>query len=77
MSAAIAAGELERAAETLARIGARTYEADVWLRAARAAAAGGRRVEAAAQLAPALAFYRGVGASAFVREAEALLAAAS
>ena len=77
VSAAIAAGELERAAEILARIGARTYEAEVWLRAARAAAADGRRAEAAARLALALAFYRGVGASAFVREAEALLAEAS
>ena len=77
VSTAIAARELERAAEILARIGARTLEADVWLRAARAAAADGRRAEAAAQLASALAFYREVGASSFVRDAEALLAEAS
>ena len=77
VSTAIASGELVRAAEILARIGARTYEADVWLRAARAAAGAGRRAEASAQLAPALAFYREVGASAYVREAEALLAEAS
>ncbi len=63
VSTAIAARELERAAEILARIGARTLEADVWLRAARAAAADGRRAEAAAQLASALAFYREVGAT--------------
>ncbi len=74
---AIGSGELVRAAEILARIGARTLEADVWLRAARSAAADGRHAEAAAQLASALAFYREVGASAYVREGEALLAAAS
>jgi hypothetical protein len=77
VSTAIAAGEFERAAEILARFGARTLEADVWLRAARAGAADRRRVETAARLAPALAFYREVGASSFVREAEALLAEAS
>ena len=76
-AAAIGAGELGRAAEILARIGARTLEADVWLRAARTAAAYGRHAEAAGRLASALAFYREVGASAYVREAEALLAAAS
>jgi hypothetical protein len=51
--------------------------AAVRLRAARAAAVEGRRAEAAEQLAPALAFYREVGAGAYVREAEALLPAAS
>ncbi len=76
-AAAIGAGELVRAAEILARTGARQLEADVWLRAARTAAAAGRHALAAAQLASALAFYREVGARAYVREAEALLAAAS
>jgi hypothetical protein len=51
--------------------------AAVRLRAARAYAAQGRPAEAAEQLAPALAFYREVGASAYLREAEALLAEAS
>ncbi len=77
VSTAIAAGELVRAAEILGRRGARALEADVWLRAARATAGEGRHAEAAAQLAPALAFYREVSATALVREAEALLAEAS
>jgi class 3 adenylate cyclase/tetratricopeptide (TPR) repeat protein len=74
---AVAQGDLERAAELLEPTGARTFVAAVRLRAARAAAVEGRRAEAAKQLAPALAFYREVGAGAYVREAEALLPAAS
>ena len=74
---AIGTGDLAGAADILAGTGARPFEAAVRLRAARAAAAEGRRADAAGQLAPALAFYRKVGASAYVREAEALLAAAS
>ena len=74
---AIAGGDLVRAAAILEGIGARTFEAAVRLRAARTAAAEGRRAEAAEQLAAALGFYREVGAGAYVREAEALLPAAS
>ena len=74
---AIGDGDLARAADIVERTGARTLEAAVRLRAAQKYAGEGRRAEAAEQLAPALAFYREVGASAYVREAEALLAAAS
>jgi predicted ATPase/class 3 adenylate cyclase len=74
---AIAHDDFERATAILERTGARTLVAAVRLRAARAYAAQGRPAEAAEQLAPALAFYREVGASAYLREAEALLAEAS
>ena len=47
------------------------------LHAAKALAADGRRAEADVQLRRALAFYRSVGATRYVREGEALLAAAS
>ncbi len=71
---AIAAGDLERAANLLAETGAATEEAYARLRAAEALAKAGRRAEADAQLQRALDFYREVGATAYVREAEALLA---
>ena len=74
---AIAEGDLTRAAEILEPTGARTFVVAVRLRAAQKAASEGRRAEAAEQLAPALAFYREVEATAYVREAEALLPAAS
>ena len=74
---AIGADDLGRAADVLSGVGARAFEAAVRLRAAEVAAAEGRSSEASGHLAAALAFYREVGASAYVREAEALLAAAS
>jgi hypothetical protein len=74
---AIASGDLVEAAETLESTGARTLVAAVRLRAAAKAAAEGRPAESAEQLAPTLAFYREVEASAYVRDAEALLRAAS
>ncbi len=74
---AIAAGELVQAAEILEGTGARTFVAAVRLRAAQEAAADGRRQAAAQLLAPALAFFSEVGASAYVLEAETLLPAAS
>ena len=67
-------GDHLRAADVYASIGSRTDEAYARLRAARALAAEGRRPEADAELAQALAFYRSVGATRFIREAEALLA---
>jgi tetratricopeptide (TPR) repeat protein len=70
----ILAGELEQAADLLEEIGDRPGEAEVRLRAAAALVAAGRRAEADAQLAKALAFYRSVGATRFIREGEALLA---
>ncbi|MBA2240189.1 MAG: hypothetical protein H0W09_02925, partial [Solirubrobacterales bacterium] len=68
-------GQLEDAADLLEQIGDRSSAADVGLQAAKALVAQGRRVEAGAQLAKALAFYRSVGAKRYIREAEELLAA--
>ena len=45
--------------------------------AAEQLVAEGRRAEADEQLRPALAFYRGVGATRYLREGEALLAASA
>ena len=68
-------GEPERAASILESIGARSLEARMRLLAAEALVAAGRRAEADAQLGRALAFYREVGATRYVGEGEALLAA--
>jgi class 3 adenylate cyclase/tetratricopeptide (TPR) repeat protein len=73
VAAAIARGQLEQAADRLADIGARPLEAAVRLRAASALVEEGQRAEAAEQLQKALAFYRSVGATRYIREAEALL----
>jgi hypothetical protein len=56
-------------------MGNRSGEAHARLNAAAQLAAEGRRADADLQLASALAFYRSVGATAYVRQAEALLAA--
>ena len=66
--------ELERAAELLAEIGSVPDEAYARLRAAEQLIAQDRRAEGDVQLGRALAFYRSVGATRYVREAEALLA---
>lgn len=71
----ILAGELEQAADMLEEIGDRPGEAEVRLRAAAALVAAGRRAEADVQLTKALAFCRSVGATRYIREGEALLAA--
>ena len=73
----IAQGDLARAADILEPTGARTFVAAVRLRAAQKAAVEGRSREASEQLALVMAFYREVGASALIHEAEALLQAAS
>jgi hypothetical protein len=52
-----------------------TAAARVRLRAAETLAAQGHRIEANEQLDKALAFYRSVGATRYIREAEALVAA--
>ena len=52
-------------------------EADARLRAAEQHAAAGRRAEASAELDRALAFYRSVGATRYIRQGEALLAASA
>ena len=74
-AAALARGEYGEAAERLAEFGARPPEAAVRLRAAGHLVADGRRAEADAELQKALAFFRSVGATRYVREGEALLAA--
>ncbi len=74
---AVASGDLRHAAEIFGRIGARGEEAFYGLRSAEQLVAEGRRAEADEQLRPALAFYRSVGATRYVREGEALLAASA
>jgi tetratricopeptide (TPR) repeat protein len=74
---AVAAGKFEHAADRYAQIGSLPAEAFAHLRAAEDLVAAGRRAEASVQLQRALAFYRKVRASAYVREAEALLAASA
>ena len=71
---AICSGDFRRAADVLAEIGYRPGEAYARLRAARELVEEGKRAEADAELTPALAFWREVGATAYVREGEALLA---
>lgn len=68
-------GRGQRVADMLEEIGDRPGEAQVRLHAADRLVAAGRRAEADAQLAKALAFYRSVGATRYIREGEALLAA--
>ena len=72
-----AQGEHERAADLLGEMGSLPDEALARLRAADKLVAAGRRVEADEQLGRALAFFRAVGATHYIREAEELLAAAS
>jgi class 3 adenylate cyclase/tetratricopeptide (TPR) repeat protein len=71
---ALASGRFQEAARLYARIGSLPDEADARLRAAGALLAKRRRGEAETELDRALDFYRRVGAEAYVREAEALLA---
>jgi class 3 adenylate cyclase/tetratricopeptide (TPR) repeat protein len=73
---ASASGDFRDAADVYAGIGALPEEASARLRAAESFVAEGRRAEADAELNRALAFWRSVRATAYVREAEALLAAA-
>jgi hypothetical protein len=74
---AYAAGAYLDAAEVYADIGCVPDEAFARLRAAEALIKAGRRPEADAQLQRALAFYRSVGATAYIREAESLFAASA
>ncbi len=73
----VASGALLEAAEICAEIGSLPDEAYARLRSAELFAQTGRRPEAEAQLELALAFYRSVGATAYTRQAEALLAASA
>ncbi len=74
---AVAASDFRQAADVMAGIGSVPFEMFYRLRSAEALVAEGRRAEADEQLRPALAFYRGVGATGYVREGEALLAASA
>jgi class 3 adenylate cyclase len=74
---AVLEGDDARAGDLLEELGIPTLSAHARLRAAKALAASGRRAESDEQLQAALAFFRSVGASRYVRDAEALLAAAS
>ena len=74
---AYAVGEFVEAADIHAEIGALSDEAFARLRAAEALVEAGRRADADAQLQQALAFYRSVGATAYFREGEGLLAASA
>jgi predicted ATPase/class 3 adenylate cyclase len=69
--------DLVAAADILAEMGALPEEAAARLRAAERLFERGRRSDAEAQLARALAFYRSVGATAYVSEGEALLVASA
>jgi hypothetical protein len=74
---AILDGDYARAADLLDELGIASLSAQARLHAATAFAASGRQAEADAQLRPALEFFRSVGATRYVRQAEAVLAAAS
>jgi tetratricopeptide (TPR) repeat protein len=76
-AAAVATGDYGRAAELYADIGSLPDEAHARLRAGGQLLEAGRRTEGTAQVERALGFYRQVGASAYLREAEALLAVAA
>jgi tetratricopeptide (TPR) repeat protein len=75
VAAAVARGDHAEAADRLAELRTPPLEAAVRLRAAEHLVGGGRRAEADAQLQKALAFYRSDGATRYIREGEALLAA--
>jgi tetratricopeptide (TPR) repeat protein len=74
-ASAVLAGDFARAADIAAENAWRPDAAELRLRSAEALVAQGRRAEADVQLAEALAFFRSVGATRFVRQGEALLAA--
>jgi tetratricopeptide (TPR) repeat protein len=74
---ACVSGDFRGAADVYARMGALPEEAYARIRAAEAFVQEGRRAEADAELKRALPFWRSVGATAYVREGEALLAASA
>ena len=75
VAAAVLEGDFARAADISAQDGWLVDEAELRLRAAEALVDAGRRADADVQLQRALAFYRSVSATRFIREGEALLAA--
>jgi class 3 adenylate cyclase/tetratricopeptide (TPR) repeat protein len=74
---ALVDGEDAQAADTLASIGTERLAAELRLRSARALASAGRLGEAEAQLELGRAFFRTVGGTAFLAEADAIVTAAS
>jgi class 3 adenylate cyclase/tetratricopeptide (TPR) repeat protein len=74
---AVAVGDFAAAADIMGAIGAVSQEALFRLWAAEQLVDEGRRAEADEQLTRALAFHRSVGATRYVREGEALLAASA
>jgi tetratricopeptide (TPR) repeat protein len=74
---AIVAGEFVGAADMLDDTGEQPLQTELRVWAARELAAAGRLAEAEAQLERARAFWRSVGAEAYLREADQILAAAS
>ncbi len=74
---AYASGEFLEAADIFGGVGALTEEATARLVAARRLVESGRRSEAEPQLHQALSFWRSVGATAYVTEGQALLAASA
>jgi class 3 adenylate cyclase/tetratricopeptide (TPR) repeat protein len=75
-AAAYVSGDFGLAADAYSAMGALPEEAEARLRAAEALVREGRRAEADEELKRSLALWRSVGATAYVREGEALLAAA-
>jgi class 3 adenylate cyclase/tetratricopeptide (TPR) repeat protein len=74
---AVLRGNFEEAADLFYEIGELEDEAHARLRAAEKLVREGRRAEADGHLQKALAFYRSVGATRYMREAESLLAASA
>jgi tetratricopeptide (TPR) repeat protein len=74
---AVTSRDFRAAADLFAGMGIAAHEAFFRLRAAEQFVEEGRRAEADEQLRPALAFYRSVGATRYVREGETLLAASA
>jgi tetratricopeptide (TPR) repeat protein len=72
---AIAAGNLEEGIEIVSSIGAPSIEAYTRLRTGEAMVAAGEHADARPHLAQALAFYRSVGATRYIADAEAAIAA--
>jgi hypothetical protein len=74
---AFAAGDLRQAADVCGAMGARTEDARDRLWLAESLVKQGRRADADIELQRALAFYRSVGATRYIREGEALLSASA
>ena len=76
-ASALASGEFQRAADLYDHIEAQPDAAFARLQAAKLLVGAGRRAEANAQLSRALAFYRQVGATSYLGQADALAAASA